>query len=864
MDPARWRRIEEIFHAASELSGEERARFLDAACNGDTALRSELDGLLEPDDESHDPMREAVGAEAGGYLESSGKGLAIGPYRTVRRLGQGGMGAVYLAERADDQYQKQVAIKLIRAGMEQRGAFVRRFLNERQILASLEHPNIARLLDGGVADSGAPYLVMEYIDGEAIDHHAEARGLGVEPRLRLFLGVCEAVQHAHRHMVIHRDLKPSNIMVDREGRVKLLDFGIARIERPDSGAAVTLTGDRALTPEYASPEMIRGDRITAASDIFSLGVVLYELLTRARPFAASSSSLFEKERAIMAEEARRPSDLESGLVRTLARDRRLDLDAIVARALRKEPAARYESVEAFAADVQRYLGGFPVSARQGDRRYRLRKFVQRHKFGVAAGAVFALTLIASGASLAVFAARAARERDAAQAERLRAERVSGFLASLFASADPRRARGATVTARDLLDQGSRRLLEEKDLPPSAMLRLLETMGQSYQHLGLPAGALRLFERQLEIERRTSGPSSESTFAVMRQVADIERLLGMHTEARARLAEALEGLRRSYPDSPQLAHTLNNLALVESETGQLSRALELQREAVRIATPIPSQRAEVLTMRANLSGLLQETGDLSGAEEEARQVLEMRRAVLGGDHPFAIRQMGRYAKILLRNGAYSEAAALIGQALPLARRVWGEKHADSLQLRAAELELSKLRGAAGAEAWRRFAADAEEVMGPAHRDVLVWRAMSGDDASIEASWGAIAKSAIAKSVSAARIAELHAEALLRRGDRARAVHSIGNAIQIRHQLGQQNHPDLARALAIGGSVESLRRAIDIERKAFRRPHLQLAGHLVALGKLLPPAEGGALIAEGESMRRAALADSESPKPVPAAR
>ncbi len=816
-------------------------------------MQAEIEALLS-EDETRDLVLEAIGAEAGGLIEAGAEGRMIGPYRTIRRLGQGGMGAVYLAERADDQYQKQVAIKLIRAGVEQRGAFLRRFLNERQILASLEHPNIARLLDGGVSESGAPYLVMEYVDGESIDRHAEARALSIEQRLRLFLGVCEAAQHAHRHMVIHRDLKPSNIMVDREGRVKLLDFGIARIERADSAPGMTLTApaDRALTPGYASPEMIRGDRITAAADIFSLGVILYELLTRARPFAPASASLFETERAIMASEARRPSEIEAGLVRGLGRDRRLDLDAIVARAIRKEPAARYESVEAFARDVQRYLDGFPVVARQGDRRYRLRKFVQRHRFGVSAGVVFAVTVIGFGASLAVFAARAAQERDVAQAERLRAERVSGFLASLFASADPREARGATITARDLLDQGSRRLLADESLLPAAKAKLLETMGQAYQQLGLLDQSSELYERQLEIERTVSGPGSESTLGLLRHVAEIQRLRGRYDVARARLIESVEGLRRNFPESHELAHALNNLALLESDTGSVAKALGYQQEAVAIASPIPSQQTEVLTMRANFADLLQETGGFAKAEAEASDVIARRTRLLGADHPFTIRQTGRYARMLLRNGGYAEARRLLDNALPLGRRVWGERHADFLRLRAVQLEMAQLSGKLGSGDWKKLAADAEPVIGPKHRDLLLWKALTEDPATCQASWDAIASLPVAKSGHAAHIAELCAGSYRRLNAVETSLEFRQKAIEIRRALGQENHPDFARALALDGSTESLRRAIEIERKAFRRPHLQLAAHLVALGKQLPQAESRALIAEGEAMRQTALA------------
>src|SRR5438874_8474118 len=417
--PERWKQVEVVFGQALELPAGERAAFIQKNCEGDEELRREVESLLE----SH--------ASAGRFIDqpdiflkdddaSVAAGQLIGAYRIVREIGRGGIGAVYLAERADEQYQKRVAIKLIKRGMDT-DSVLRHFRNERQILASFDHPNIARLFDGGTTEDGLPYFVMEYVEGLPINEYCSAHGLSVVDRLKLFREVCAAVSYAHRHTVIHRDIKMSNIFVTSEGTPKLLDFGIAKILAPGAGAEglMTMTGVRPMTPEYASPEQIRGEPVTTASDVYSLGVVLYELLTGRSPYRFTSRAPHDVERAITEQEPTRPSTA-TGLHRkqhSELSNRKLlrgDLDNILLMALRKEPARRYQTVDQFAEDIRRHLESRPVRARKDTIGYRARKFVRRNKVAVAASLLILVSLIGGLIATAWHAHRATVQKALAE------------------------------------------------------------------------------------------------------------------------------------------------------------------------------------------------------------------------------------------------------------------------------------------------------------------------------------------------------------------------------------------------------------------------------------------------------------------
>ncbi|HET7755679.1 MAG TPA: protein kinase [Steroidobacteraceae bacterium] len=425
MTPERWSRLKELFSTASELDAAQRAAYLEEACE-DAELRAELASLLQAQQASRIVIdRPAVEYLTGGNASPSAErwlGKRIGSYELLALIARGGMGEVYRARRADAQYEKEVAIKLVRGGFDV--AYVlERFRAERQILASLDHPNIARLLDGGATEDGLPYLVMELVEGEPIDRHCEQHGLAVDDRLRLFREVCSAVSYAHQRLVVHRDLKPSNILVTAGGSVKLLDFGVAKLLRPggaDPGAAPTVTLMHALTPTFASPEQVLGLAITTASDIYSLGVVLYHLLAGRSPYESTVLSTQDAIREVCEREPARPSVLARSTPGRPHIDR--DLDVIVLKALRKEPESRYTSVEQLSEDVLRHLQGLPVAARGDELGYRAGKFMRRHRVGVAATVILLLAIAAGVAATLRQAAIARQQASLAQAERARVER----------------------------------------------------------------------------------------------------------------------------------------------------------------------------------------------------------------------------------------------------------------------------------------------------------------------------------------------------------------------------------------------------------------------------------------------------------
>lgn len=396
IDASRWRKIEELFHQALEEPDSERQRWLARACVGDPSLLAEVESLLESEKSGEslsirDHIAGAVKATAKA-LETDHLPRIVGPYRLLRQIGRGGMGAVYLAERADGQFEKQVAIKMVRPGMDTE-FILARFRRERQVLARFEHPNIGHLLDGGTTSDGIPYFVMEYIDGDWITRYCAAKRIEIKHKLRLFLRVCSAVHYAHLQFVVHRDLKPGNILVDSKGDPKLLDFGVCKLlyresdgDRHDTGAL----GMCLLTPEYASPEQVRGEPVTIASDVYSLGAVLYELLTGARPHNFPKLTPQVVEEVVCQRDVIAPSEAVRERNEKLAARLRGDLNNIILRAMRKEPLRRYETVERFAEDIRKHLSDEPITARPDTFVYRSRKFLRRNR--LPAGVALALVI----------------------------------------------------------------------------------------------------------------------------------------------------------------------------------------------------------------------------------------------------------------------------------------------------------------------------------------------------------------------------------------------------------------------------------------------------------------------------------------
>jgi serine/threonine-protein kinase len=624
----------------------------------------------------------------------------IGAYRVLRELGHGGMGTVYLAARADDQYQKQVAIKVVR-GLDS-DEIVRYFRRERQILAALDHPNIARLMDGGTTEDGLPYFVMERVEGEPIDRYCDQRKLSVQERLRLFQGVCAAVQYAHQNLVVHRDLKPSNILVDAHGVPKLLDFGLAKLLNPEIfGEAATGTA-LAMTLEYASPEQARGQRITTATDVYSLGVVLYELLTGHRPYGRQAQDSLQLLRAVCEEEPERPSTavgrterrtLPNGAVWTTTPDavsrtregtpeklrRRLrgELDNIVLMALRKEPQRRYRSVEALSEDIRRYLEGRPVTAHKATVWYRSSKFVRRNALGVGAAAVMFMLAVGFGVVTTVQSHKIARERDRANREAATAQCVSDFLVNLFNVSDPNESRGNTVTARELLDKAVRDIEGKLNDDPAVKGTLLSTMGSVYEDLGLSKQAQALTEKALAQFRSVPRPDESAVGKTLLQLAVVTFHLGQYNKAEPLYREALAILEKQLgPTNPEVARTLDDFGVFYQEEAKYDQAEQLHRRALAIfektAGPQSRDAANVLTNLANLASL---RGNYTEAETLQLRALDIQESVLGPDHPETISSLNNLATTSFYLEKYDKAEELFERVLALDEKTEGPDHPD---------------------------------------------------------------------------------------------------------------------------------------------------------------------------------------------
>lgn len=707
--------IVSLLEKALDFGPRDRVVFLRQSCGEDARLYDAVMGRLLERAESR-PFGAPSGAMAdfdSGMAEGQlpveppdRSGERVGTYRLVSRIGLGGMGEVYLAERDDGTYRQRVAIKLVNEGLYGRLTYGR-LRAERQILASLEHPNIARMLDGGTASDGTPYFVMEYVDGTPLDVFCDERRLDVEARLRLFRSICAAVHCAHQNLVVHRDLKPSNILVTADGAVKLLDFGIAKLldaNRAHHTVAVTQASVRLMTPNYASPEQITGVPITTATDIYALGLLLYELLTGKRAFQMPSQHLHDIERimktvavplpstAILCKEtpgdagrtrAARIAEARSTTPRRLYKQLSGDLDVIVLKALQLEPERRYASVEQFSRDIGSFLDGHPIVAQRDTWVYRSRKFIARHKFAVGASSVIVVLLCGFAAAMYVQAQRIAEQRDRATAEEARAATVSSFLVELFELSDPSRSRGATITAREILDAGARRVNEGLRGQPETQATLLETIGRVYGNLGLYRNAEEAARNVLEL--RTTGAAREGD--VVAALALLGQSLleqGDYRAAESYLNEAIE-LRRSLRAatvggvSVSEAELVHQLGRLRQSQGQYEAAETLYRQS--LAMQVGSENGEVSSVLTDLAQILERKADLPGAITMTRDALAMDEKQLGPDHPQVGIQRYNLAYLLSQQGDLEAAGPLYEQSVAGLTRVLGETHPDTVRVMA---------------------------------------------------------------------------------------------------------------------------------------------------------------------------------------
>ncbi len=589
-------------------------------------------------------------------------GSQVGPWVLRRLLGHGGMGDVYLAERTEQDFQQRAALKLIKLGMDS-GEIQRRFLSERRILARLEHPNIARLIDGGVDQRGRPYFVMEWVDGLPLTDYADAHRLDVDARLRVFLKLCDAVAHAHRQLVVHRDLKPGNILVDTRGEPKLLDFGIAKVLESDSTHDTSATGPRFFTRAYAAPEQLRGEPVTTATDIYALGAVLFELLT-GTPLQRARGSI-NPTRELLAL-ARRQAGSE-GPPAVSPRMLSGDLALVVAMAVRDEPARRYASVEAFADDLRACLVGRPVRARADTAGYRMARFVRRHWIGVSASAAVLLAVV-GGAGVALWQAQIAR------AEALRAEAVSNFLASVFKAATTGDGAGSDITASSLLETGSRRIERELAGQPAVRARLDAIMAQAWFYLGKSARAVELYEAG---RAAVAADDWRTQAELLRGLAEAELSLGQINEARIHVDQALALLESRGPDAA-LDRVLTQkvsksvLGVQGDKAGAHVIARAVHADLSRLLGPEDERTLEALN---DLGIWTLETGDAPAALRIFDEVIDKRQRVSGPDHPELATAMHNRVQTLIALDRSEEALVEARAVVALRRQILPPLHRD---------------------------------------------------------------------------------------------------------------------------------------------------------------------------------------------
>ncbi len=746
LTPERWREVSALLDRVLRVEPAERQSWLEREV-ADTRIRAEVAELASSAERAPGVLDGAAGAHMATLLREEGltkepsdaPGSRIGPYRIVREIGRGGMGIVYLAMRADGQFENRVALKLVKPGFDGR-EIVRRFERERRIAARLEHPAIARLFDGGLSDDGRPYFAMEFVDGEPLAEYCDRNVLSIEDRLRLFSRVCEAVQYAHSRLVVHRDLKPSNIMVTADGDLKLVDFGVAKLLF-DEGEPLDLTspGERfPLTPAYAAPEQFSGEPVTAATDVYALGLVLYELLVGQRPFAGSEGNARKLERATLETDPTPPSRIaaKSPLAlthelsettagqaaargvsaRSLARRLEGDLDAIVLTALRKEPAARYPSAEALRADIASHLAHRPIQARRETRLARVAKFVRRHRTGVAATTLLALSIAAGFTGTAWQARQKTLEAEKAQ-------QVTDFLTGLFEAADPARAKGKEMTVREVVELGGARIERELAGQPELQAEMELVLGRITHKLGHSEEALAMLDRSLAGSSAGGGPSSRKTHAdalrakgaalvelgraeeaepVLRAaIAEREELpargrnleiaedldeLSIALDALGRLEESEAAVYRAFelrlptlgPDHPGVASSYNNLAVIQRQLGKLDQAEGNYEKALAIRIPaLGKEHPETADTLNNLGGLLYYRGRYAEAVVAFEEVYAIYTRLYGAEHPRTVTGANNLAVALLKLGEIARAETLFDSVLVYWRETAGDKHPNAL-------------------------------------------------------------------------------------------------------------------------------------------------------------------------------------------
>lgn len=778
MEPERWQKIERLCYAALNQDESARAAFLDQVCAGDEALRRAVERLLsqhEKDDNflefpaievaakhlAHQADVALPNPRTGAILATSGlaspdrsagsaadlpslEPISVGPYRLLEKLGEGGMGRVWLAEQARP-VRRRVAVKLIKAGMFD-DAVLKRFASERQSLAIMDHPSIAKVFDAGTTPDGQPYFVMEYVPGVPITDYCDQKRLNIRERMELFIKVCDGVQHAHLKAIIHRDLKPANILVTEvDGKLlpRIIDFGLAKattVETPDE-TMLTRLGSFVGTPGYMSPEQADPSLqdVDTRTDVYSLGVVLYVLLTGSLPFD-SRKSVHEVLRQVREDEPPRPStkiasekksstgsaENRRSEPKQLVKLLRGDLDWITLKALEKDRTRRYGTPSEMAADITRYLNHEPVGARPASTAYRLRKYARRHRIWVAVATGLVVVLAAFSVLQRVQLQRtrlerdrANRERDRANRERDRATRITDFMTGMFSVSDPSEARGNTITAREILDQASQNISTGLAKDPEAQAQMMQVMGDVYERLGLYPRAQELQQQSMQIRQRVLGPDHPDTLESMNSLAADLDDSGRYAEAEKLEREALDISRRVLgPENPDTLRLMSNLGNTLWQEGRYPEAAKLNRETLAIERRVLGpENLETLRSMNNLATDLDDSDP--EAEKLFRESLDIKRRVFGPEHPDTLLAMSNLAYVLADIGRYAEAEKLDRETFDLRRRVLGPEHPKTLQsMTNLAIVLARESRYPEAEKLDREALEiSRRVLGPDHKATL---------------------------------------------------------------------------------------------------------------------------------------------------
>lgn len=859
-DPDSRQAIADLFNEAAELPVDRRREFV-ARADVDDAVRGEVLELLDALDIDEDGRGQLDPELAGSILGDEPLtdpeiGRTIGAYRLLRPLGRGGMGVVYLAERVDGAYDQQVAFKLMPLSIRSAEAR-RRFALERQILARLEHPGIARILDGGLGEDGEPYFVMEYVDGEPLTQWCDRRSLRIRDRLELVLQVCDAVQAAHAQLIVHRDLKPGNILVTGDGEVKLLDFGIAKLLTGggDDPATILTEGERRpYTPGYAAPEQLSGGAVTVATDVYSLGVLLYRLLSGHRPGEADARPSVVAFRSHDGDDSGTNADPQTVATRRGTTPRRLsrrltgDLDTVTLKALRQDPAQRYQSVQALADDLRRHLAGQPITARPPSVRYRTGKFLRRHWVGVGATALIIVAIL-GGLAAALW------QRNEARRETEKLAATQEYLVGLFKAADPAEARGETVTAEQLVARGIERVGEDLDDQPEVQTDMYQVLGRVALELGDYEQVEKLLGEALPRAERLYGENHL-------EVADLLTLRGRLASARSEWEAAEQDLDRAlslYRGHGQEASSggleaLSRLGSALRNQGRPDEALALYRAGLAVLDQAGDSGSEnVATLHNNEAGALVMLGELEAAGEALRHALDSYRSLYGGDeHPNVAMVINNLAGLAARQGDLQTAERYMRQGIEIEARVRGQdspRYAAKLDNLANILSATE-RPDEAAEMRRQALAVTEVAVGESELTVAMLDRLAGDLAAA----GSFDEAEPLFEDAARRIRDLlgaeslryglhrwrYASALLEVGRHRRALTVADEAVDALSDIPGRGEPWLASSLQVRGRIEleigalaeaesDLTQALEIQRRVLPPGHYEAVPTLVALSR-----------------------------------